>query len=85
VKEQTKNILLKREGRNANEKAFVLVKEGIYLGYGFVNNEIEISSIESLEAFLVPQKHTTETISIIKNVLKSELLTPNNPLSIQLN
>ncbi len=83
VKEQTKNVLLERKGRNADEKAFVLVKEGIYLGYGFIDNGVEISSIESLEAFLIPQKHTPETISIIKNVLKSEILTPDSPLSTQ--
>jgi DNA polymerase-3 subunit epsilon len=84
VKEQTKNILLERKGRNADEKAFVLVKEGIYLGYGFIDNEIEIASMESLEAFLIPQKHTTETISIIKSVLKNQPSTLDNSLSISL-
>lgn len=73
VKKNTENIILERKGRDLNEKAFVLIKDGIYLGYGFVENDTEISSFESLEAFLIPQKHTIEAESIIKSALKKEI------------
>ena len=34
-------------------------------GYGFIDTDIEISSIEDVEAFITPQKHTIETESIL--------------------
>ncbi|WP_350293579.1 exonuclease domain-containing protein [uncultured Croceitalea sp.] len=73
VKKSAENVILERKGRNLNEKAFVLIKDGTYMGYGFVENDTEISSFESLEAFLIPQKHTIETESIIKSALKREI------------
>tara|TARA_E500000318_G_scaffold111471_2_gene130205 strand:+ start:35557 stop:36927 length:1371 start_codon:yes stop_codon:yes gene_type:complete len=57
--------LIKERGRNDNENAVVLIADGIYKGYGFIDTDIEISSIEDVEAFITPQKHTIETESIL--------------------
>ena len=40
-----------------------------YKGYGFISNEIEINSIEDIEAFIIPQKNTPETQRILGSYL----------------
>ena len=81
IKKSTTTVILERKGRHSDEKAFVLVKDGIYLGYGFIENDMDIPSFESLEAYLIPQKHTTETLGIISGALKKELKNMSMTLS----
>nr|WP_297785466.1 exonuclease domain-containing protein [uncultured Allomuricauda sp.] len=57
--------IIKEKGRVENESAVVLVADGIYQGFGFIDTDIEVSSIEDVEAFITPQKHTLETESIL--------------------
>ena len=63
------SFVLKEKGRNAEEEAFVLVREGQYLGYGYIEQGTDINSLEDLMAFLVPQKNTMETERIVKSYL----------------
>ncbi|HBU77841.1 MAG TPA: DNA polymerase III subunit epsilon [Muricauda sp.] len=57
--------IIKEKGRAENESAVVLIADGIYKGFGFIDTEIQISSIDDIEAFIIPQKHTLETESIL--------------------
>ncbi|MGN7514559.1 MAG: exonuclease domain-containing protein [Allomuricauda sp.] len=57
--------IIKEKGRNENESAVILIADGIYKGFGFIDTNIEVSSIEDIEAFISPQKHTLETESIL--------------------
>lgn len=61
--------ILKEKGRNSDESAFILIDEEQYKGYGFISNEIEITSIEDIEAFIIPQKNTPETQRILSSYL----------------
>lgn len=61
--------IIKEKGRDANENAIVLISEGIYRGYGFIDQELKVSSIEDIEAFIVPQKNTLETERIVASLL----------------
>ncbi len=81
IQQNTSNVILQQKGRHLNEKAFVVIKDGMYLGYGFVENDVEITSYSSLEAFLVPQKHTAETESILKSALKNEIKNSTNQVT----
>lgn len=53
--------LIREEGRDGTETAFVLIKEGQYRGYGFIPKEANLGSIEDALAYLKPQKNTVET------------------------
>jgi len=66
----TKDIVLKEKGRNKNEEAFVLIKNGIYLGYGFIDNNQQITNHDQLEHFLIKQKDNSD----IQGILRKELL-----------
>lgn len=62
-------IVLKQPGRHMKEDAFILVENGIYKGYGFIELEETISNNHDLKAHLIPQKNTVETERIIENAL----------------
>ncbi|MBW8245155.1 GIY-YIG nuclease family protein [Muricauda oceani] len=57
--------IIKEKGRVENESAVILIADGIYKGFGFIDMDIEISSLEDVETFITPQKHTLETESIL--------------------
>ena len=61
--------IIKEKGRDENESAVILIAEGIYKGFGFIDTDIEISALEDVEAFITPQKHTVETESILTQYL----------------
>ncbi|WP_422081523.1 exonuclease domain-containing protein [Ulvibacterium sp.] len=63
------DFIIKQKGRTATEDAFVLVRNDIYLGYGFIEKEVDISSFEDLETFLLPQKDTVEVQGILTSFL----------------
>lgn len=71
--------IIKEKGRNENESAVILITDGIYKGFGFIDTDIEVASIEDIEAFITPQKHTLETESILTQYFlkhnKSQVLT----------
>ena len=67
---QKNDMVLREKGRHPNEEAFVMVKNGEYLGYGFVDKEETINHIDDLETFLIPQKNNMD----IQKILKSRLL-----------
>ncbi len=65
--------IIKEKGRNSNENAFVLIDEGMYKGYGFIDHEQHITSLTDIEAHIIPQKNTLETQRIVESLLpKSE-------------
>lgn len=61
--------IIKEKGRDTQECAFVLVADGIYKGYGFIHQELSVSSVEDIEAFIVPQKNTLEAQRIVASSL----------------
>src|SRR5690606_9059336 len=48
---------IREQGRDPGEQAVVLIADGIYKGYGFIDSELELSSIEDLEAHVIPQRN----------------------------
>lgn len=53
---QKDDVVLKEKGRNEDEEAFVMIKDGEYLGYGFIGKHEQINHIDDLNTFLIPQK-----------------------------
>ncbi|WP_160131011.1 exonuclease domain-containing protein [Kordia antarctica] len=67
--EASQNVVIKQKGRNANEEAFVLVKNGLYLGYGFVDLDVQINHTDELEHHLIKQKDNVDVQRILRKVL----------------
>lgn len=69
IHDSTQNLVLKEKGRHGDEEAFVLVKNGIYQGYGFIDKHEQIINPLDLETFLIPQKETMEVQGILRKLL----------------
>jgi len=65
----SQNTVIKQKGRNANEEAFVMVKNGLYLGYGFVDLDVQIRHTDELEHHLIKQKDNVDVQRILRKVL----------------
>ncbi|WP_179347660.1 exonuclease domain-containing protein [Winogradskyella pacifica] len=70
MSDQKNDIIVREKGRHDNEEAFVMVKNGDYLGYGFVDKTESINHIDDLDTFLIPQKNNMD----IQKILRSRLL-----------
>ena len=79
IKDKNENLLIQEKGRTFTESAFILIKNGLYVGYGFLEKETQINNFEDLEAFIIPQKSTMETERIIQSFVAK------NPHKIQKN
>lgn len=71
VKFQAKfsNDSLFLDGRNNDEKGFILFKNGVYLGYGFVPNTSKVHNYKALHKNLIEQKDNNEIRRIISSYL----------------
>jgi DNA polymerase-3 subunit epsilon len=62
---ETKNLVIKEKGRTPTETAFVLIRKNVYLGYGFIENDIQITNEDDLEHFLIKQNDNADIKSIL--------------------
>ncbi len=67
--DKSENLVIQEKGRSFTENAFILIKRGVYVGYGFMDKETQINGFEDLEAFLIPQKNTLEADRIIQSFI----------------
>ena len=65
IKNKSLNFIIKEKGRHLDESAVIIVKDGFYKGYGFVDKDIEINSWPDLEAHLNLQKDNPDIQRII--------------------
>jgi DNA polymerase-3 subunit epsilon len=68
--------VIEKKGRQPDESAFILIKNGEYKGYGFVDKQIQITDMDSFEHYLIPQQHNLDTQRILRPYLQegSEVL-----------
>uniref|UniRef100_UPI0040488D91 exonuclease domain-containing protein n=1 Tax=Mariniflexile sp. TaxID=1979402 RepID=UPI0040488D91 len=68
--ENTQNLVLKEKGRHLGEDAFVMIKNGAYLGYGFIDKEESVNHLDGLINFLIPQKDNVD----VQKILRAKIL-----------
>jgi len=69
IKTSSQDVVIKEKGRHWDEEAFVMVKNGSYLGYGFIDRSEQITRSEDLERFLIPQNDNVNVQMILRRVL----------------
>ena len=73
LKKDQLNYIIKSEGRSRGEESFVMIKDGLYRGFGFISSEENrITRLEDCENYLQLRKHTYHTTKIIKGYLKKK-------------
>lgn len=60
-------IVWKGRGRDSSEEAFVLMENGVYKGYGFVDYQFSVTSVTELKSFIIPKHETL----MVKQILAS--------------
>ncbi|MDX1470061.1 MAG: exonuclease domain-containing protein [Flavobacteriaceae bacterium] len=70
--EQSQNIVIKEKGRTKEEDAFIMLREGRYLGYGFINRNEQIVHPDQLESYLIKQPDSMD----VQRILRRSLLNP---------
>lgn len=70
IKDVAELTILKEKGRTSEEDAFVLLKNGTYMGYGFIDKAEVITNNEDLENYLIPQKDNLDIQKILRSVKK---------------
>lgn len=69
LKTNNKSKVIKKQGRTLAEDSFVLIKDGTYLGYGFIDKTESITSEDELESYLIPQKDNLDIQKILRGFL----------------
>ena len=64
--ENSKDVVIKEKGRHSEEEGFVLIKNNVYLGYGFIECSEQIISKDDLENYLIPQKDNVDVQKILR-------------------
>lgn len=67
--EYAKDMVIKEKGRHAEEEAFVMIRNSVYAGYGFIDRSEQIISKDDLETYLIPQKDNVDVQKIIRSYM----------------
>ncbi|TYP69978.1 exonuclease domain-containing protein [Aquimarina intermedia] len=64
------SYIIKEKGRTGDEQSFVLVKDGMYRGYGFIDETTQVAQSEDFEEIVRLQTHTYHTSKIITSYIR---------------
>ena len=79
---QRPSYIIKLKGRNPFENGFVLVKHGIYQGFGFIDSQSTINSTADIESFTKHYAHNYFTSRIIDQHFKNHKRISENVMAI---
>ncbi len=65
--EQQTTLAIKQKGRTEEEYSIVLMESGKYLGYGFVSQDIQVSTFEELKTYIHLYPDNQDVRSIIES------------------
>ena len=65
-----KSFMIMEKGRKRNEKSFVLIKEGLFLGYGYAPYQFYTQDMIQLEQYLIFMKEDRDIKSIVNTYLR---------------
>ncbi len=68
--ESRSDYIIKVKGRNSEEEAFVLARESLYIGFGFVPKDSAPLAPDDIETFLIRQNNTLETQRIVEAFIR---------------
>ncbi len=80
INQMIQNMMLKNDdyyieelGRNDNEKAIIQIKQGTYMGFGFIPIEKMQESYDHYEQYIQPKEHNSNTQRILRSYLSNNL------------
>ena len=73
VKFNTENFVIKETGRTSKEHSIVLVLNGIYKGFGYINKNIESATVNDYFNNITTQKDNNDVKRILNSYLKNNI------------
>jgi DNA polymerase-3 subunit epsilon len=64
------NMAIVDKGRDLDERSVILIKNGIFIGLGYVNLNYQITNINVLESLITPMENNRDTQHIIQSYLR---------------
>ncbi len=62
----SKTYVVSQKGRTQEEKSFVLIENGVYQGYGYIDQEQQVRSLSELREFLILKKDNRDVQRILR-------------------
>lgn len=62
----SKSYIITQKGRTDEEKSFVLIENGIYQGFGYIDQQQQITSLSELKEFLILKKDNRDVQRILR-------------------
>ena len=72
LQEDSSSFVIREKGRHFEEEAFVLVRQGVYQGFGFIDTQAQVMGPQDYEPFLKRQPATYHTHKILSNYLRKQ-------------
>jgi DNA polymerase-3 subunit epsilon len=66
------DMLIEGQGRNKNEKSVVVIKDGVYKGFGFVSKQKKITNEQDFSKELQPQKDNRDIQRILRQYFRQQ-------------
>lgn len=70
--EASSSFVIREKGRHFEEEAFVLVSQGVYQGFGFIDSQNQVMGPQDYEPFLKRQPATYHTHKILSNYIRKQ-------------
>ena len=67
---ENQNMILIDRGRTLNERAAILIENGIYRGYTFYELNYQLTNIDVLKTILIPMQHNRDAKTIIQGQIR---------------
>jgi DNA polymerase III subunit epsilon len=71
ISENTETLAIVGRGRSADEQSLVLVEKGIFLGYGYVDKSVSVSTLEEAKLYIKPGKENRVAQNVVNSFLVS--------------
>lgn len=68
---KNKSMMILERGRTALERSVVLIEEGVFIGVGYYNVNLEINNLEVLKSIIIPMDDNRDAKHIIQSYTRS--------------
>ena len=77
------NMIIVDRGRTHDERSAVLIKNGVFKGYGYFNLNHQINNLKILETIITPMENNRDTQHIIQAYLRKHPKLKIIPLNLE--
>ena len=68
------DMLIIDKGKSVSEKSFILIKDGLFQGYGYFQLNHQINSLDKIETRLIKIEDNRDTQAVIRSFLRKNVI-----------